>query len=158
MALLVAVGAYGQTSSVIVRDTAQATPCFLQFANSHLVMASVGEGKNLQTLRLKVHDRNQHWYAVGTEECFQMINGQGLYVVYAGERFQTSSRPDSKGFALMRSASNRYANACELRWLGAQTQLDRVNQHGGTGVGTTLALWSAGDVNNACQLIPINEV
>ena len=158
VALLVAVGAYGQTSSVIVRDTAQATPCFLQFANSHLVMASVGEGKSLQTLRMKVHDRNQHWYAVGTEECFQMINGQGLYVVYAGERFQTSSRPDSKGFALMRTASNRYADACELRWLGAQTELDRVNQHGGTGVGTTLALWSAGDVNNACQLIPINEV
>ena len=57
VALLVAVGAYGQTSSVFVSDTAQATPCFLQFANSHLVMASVGEGKSLQTLRMKVHDR-----------------------------------------------------------------------------------------------------
>ncbi|MGN0233941.1 MAG: glycosyl hydrolase family 95 catalytic domain-containing protein [Bacteroidaceae bacterium] len=158
VALFMAVGAFGQNSSVFVSDTTQSTPCFLQFANSHLVMAAVGVGKNLQTHKLKIADRSQQWYLIGTEECFQMLNAQGLYVAYAGSMFQASNTPDSKGFMLVRTANGRYADACEIRWLGAKSEHDRLNQCGGTGVGVTLALWSAGDVNNACQLVPINEV
>lgn len=157
-ALFMAVVAYGQESTPFVHDVNQGKPCFLQFSNSHLVMASVGEGKNLQTHRLKLRDGSQHWYVVGTEDCFQMVNSQGQYVVYAGTRFQASSQPDAKGFALVRTANNRYSEACELRWLGGKSGQDRINQYGGTGVGVTLALWSAGDVNNACQLIPVSEV
>lgn len=158
LAVILPMGVRSQKPDYMSEDVNHATPCFLQFSNSRLVMSDVGAGKELQTLRLNQSDKSQQWRMVGSAECFQMINGAGLYVSYAGSRFCASDKPDKKGFALMRTAHSQYGNAYEVRWLGAKGDMDRLNQHGGTGVGTTLALWRAGDVNNACCLIPINEV
>lgn len=158
IAFLVAMGMHAQQSPGFVAGATQGTPCILQFANSRLVMTSMGAGKELQTHPLRLDDESQQWRLVGTADRFQMVNPQGLYVSYVRPKFQASSKPDKSGFTLVRSTSDRYADAWEVRWLGVRSGHDRLNQCGGTGVGTTLALWGAGDVNNLCRIVPVDEV
>ena len=156
--LLLAAGAHSQESACFVTDATQGTPCFLQFANSRLVMAATGAGQELHTLQPDPDSEAQQWRLVGTASHFQMVNAQGLYVSYAAPKFRATRQPDKSGFALVPDASPRYPGACEVRWLGVQSGHDRLNQCGGTGVGVSLALWGAGDANNACRLLPVGDL
>ncbi len=152
-----AMGAWGQKSPTFVTKASRGTAHFLRFANSRLVMSAMGPEKELQTQPINVDSGACQWKLVGNADHFQMVNVHGLYVNYVYPKFHASQQPDKYGFALMRTANSRYADSYEVKWLGENSGHDRLNQCGGTGVGTTLALWSAGDVNNACQLIPVNE-
>lgn len=156
-ATLVAVGAWGQKSPTFVSSANEGTACFLQFANSRLVMSAMGANKELQTQPLNLDSTSLQWRLVGTPDHFQMVNEQGLYVTYVHPKFQATRKPDKRGFALVRTTNGRYPDCYEVRWLGGKSDSDRLNQCGGTGVGTTLALWSAGDGNNVCRLTPVDE-
>ncbi|MCF0198757.1 MAG: glycoside hydrolase family 95 protein, partial [Bacteroidaceae bacterium] len=62
---------------------------------------------------------------------------------------QASQSEDASGWMLVSGG-----RTFQMKWLGATDSKAYVNQWGGTGVGTTLGLWSSGDTNN--QLVVID--
>ena len=124
----------------------------IEFSNSKLYLTSQGTGQNLQTQpgTLDGATNRQLWAFVGTANKFQLRNQAGEYASYSttSSRLQASAQEDASGFTLVGSGST-----WQLKWLGASDGKAFMNQWGGTGAGTTLGLWTNGDVNNQFNLI-----
>ena len=124
----------------------------VEFNNSRLYLTSTGNGQNLQTKggTLENASDRQLWSFVGTNSKFQLKNKAGEYATYnsAASRFQASATEDASGFILVSGGTT-----WQLKWLGTSDGKAFMNQWGGTGEGTTLGLWSNGDVNNQFNLI-----
>ena len=138
---------------------AQSVPAFdgtqymLQFKNSKLNIARIGTSAQVQTLAVDAEDANQLWVLQGSAASCQIQNAGGEYLTYGGSRLTTSTTEDASGWAIVATTNSNYKGAYELKWLGTSDSKAYVNQFGGTGVGTTLGLWNAGDVNNSLAFI-----
>lgn len=124
------------------------TTYVIQFSNSKFAVARIGTDENVQTLTLDAESETQLWTFTGNTSKCQIQNKNGEYITYNGSRLQTSATEDASGWALEVSSNSNYKTSYELKWLGASDTKAYVNQFGGTGEGTTLGLWTKGDVNN----------
>ncbi len=124
----------------------------IQFSNSQLLLTAGNNNANLTTQSgtLATATDKQLWKFVGTQSKFQLVNKAGQYAVYStsASRIQAQANEDSKGWSLLNSDTY-----WQLKWLGASGNNAYMNQWGGTGVGTTLGLWSSGDTNNQFVII-----
>jgi alpha-L-fucosidase 2 len=124
----------------------------LQFSNSQLCLTAAANGANLTTQQasLATATDRQLWKFVGSQSSFQLVNKAGQYATYStsASRIQGNSAKDASGWALTDGSTY-----WQLKWLGATDTKAYMNQWGGTGVGTTLGLWTSGDTNNQFILI-----
>ena len=94
----------------------------------------------------------QMWKFTGTSTNLQLINKAGQYAVFGTDRIQAAATADASGWTLVNKTGHY-----ELKWNGRTTGDAYMNQHSGTGSGTTLGLWTPGDPNNAFVIIdPLN--
>lgn len=124
----------------------------LQFSNSQLCLTAAANGANLTTQQasLATATDRQLWKFVGSQSSFQLVNKAGQYATYStsASRIQGNSAKDASGWALTDGSTY-----WQLKWLGTSDTKAYMNQWGGTGVGTTLGLWTSGDTNNQFILI-----
>lgn len=124
----------------------------IQFENSGLLLTAGNNGANLTTQNGEIGSATdkQMWKFVGSEQSFQLINKAGQYAAYSttASRLQAAKEKDGKGWSL--ANGNNY---WQMKWLGANDDKAYMNQWAGTGVGTTLGLWSSGDTNNKFMII-----
>ncbi len=119
----------------------------IQFSNSQLCLTAGNDNANLTTQEGSVSTATdkQLWRFAGTQSNLQLINKAGQYAVYStsASRMQAAASEDASGWALTDGSSY-----WQLKWGGATDSYAYMNQWGGTGVGTTLGLWTSGDTNN----------
>lgn len=124
----------------------------IQFTNSQLYLTAGNNEANLTTQQgsLETATNKQLWKFVGTQSSFQLVNKAGQYASYStsASRITGSTSEDASGWALVNG--NTY---WQLKWGGTSDSKAYMNQWGGTGVGTTLGLWTSGDTNNQFVII-----
>ena len=124
----------------------------IQFSNSQLYLTGGNNNANLTTQQgsLTTATNKQLWKFVGNRDNFQLVNKAGQYAVYASSasRIQGQTKADASGWTLADGGS-----FWQLKWLGTSDAKAYMNQYGGTGVGTTLGLWTNGDTNNKFIII-----
>ncbi len=124
----------------------------IQFSNSLLCLTAGNNDANLTTQEWalgSVTDK-QLWKFVGSQSSLQLVNKEGQYAVYSSStsRLQAGAREDGSGWELTDGGSY-----WQLKWGGTSSSYAYMNQWGGTGVGTTLGLWTSGDTNNQFTII-----
>ncbi len=128
----------------------------IQFNNSKLCLTASSNGSNLTT-EASSEDKaeKQQWRFVGSESNVQLQNKAGQYAVYstAASRLQASSSEDASGWIMVNSSTS-----WQLKWAGTSNEKAYMNQWGGTGVGTTLGLWTTGDTNNQFAVIDPDDL
>ncbi len=119
----------------------------IQFSNSQLYLTAGDNDANMTTesASLSSYTDKQAWRFVGSASSLQLVNKEGQYATYSSSasRLQASDSEDASGWTLV--DNDTYY---ELKWKGVSTSYAYMNQWGGTGVGTTLGLWTSGDTNN----------
>ena len=145
--------------AIVNSAKALTTPAFngetfyiIKFSNSQLLLTAGNDNANLTTQSgtLQTATDKQLWAFVGTQSKFQLVNKAGQYAVYStsASRIQAQDSEDTKGWTL--TNNDTY---WQLKWLGTTASQAYMNQWGGTGVGTTLGLWTSGDTNNQFVII-----
>ena len=140
--------------SIVNSASALTTPQFnedkfylVQFINSKLYLTAGSNNANLTTQQgsLATATDKQLWKFVGSQSSFQLVNKAGQYAVYStsASRIQGQTGSDASGWSLAGTATY-----WQMKWNGTSASQAYMNQWGGTGVGTTLGLWSSGDTNN----------
>jgi len=123
----------------------------IQFCNSKLFLTGGNNGANLTTQEgsLSSATDKQLWKFTGSETNFQLVNKAGQYAVYStsAARIQGGTSEDASGWALVTGTS------WQMKWAGTSESKAYMNQFGGTGVGTSLGLWTNGDTNNLFDII-----
>lgn len=129
----------------------------IRFANSQLLLTAGQNGSNLTTQQgdPKNCTDKQLWKFSGTASNFQLVNKEGQFAAYSttAQRILASDKQDDKGWTL-----NSKGTTWEMKWQGANDGKAFMNQWGGTGIGTTLGLWSSGDTNNQFVIIDPSDV
>ena len=157
--LLIIATLAGLLPASVCSTSALVTPSFnddayyiIQFSNSQLLLTAGNNGADLTTQSgtLQSASDKQLWKFVGSESKFQLVNKAGQYAAYStsAARLQAEATADAAGWALANGTTY-----WQLKWLGTSDSKAYMNQWGGTGVGTTLGLWSSGDTNNQFVLI-----
>ena len=128
---------------------AEPTYWWAQFRAGSAVIADQGADNNVQTAE-KSYTGAQLWQLVGDETSFYMKNKNGNYLSWNGSRFATSASADSKATLILHENSN--AGYYEIQVSGVSGN-SYMNQHGGTGTGKELGVWSKGDNNNPLTFV-----
>ncbi len=124
----------------------------IKFVNSQLYLTAGNNGGNLTTQSgsLESATDKQLWKFVGNQNTFQLMNKAGQYAVYStsASRIQGQGSSDASGWSLANGTTY-----WQMKWLGTSASQAYMNQWGGTGVGTSLGLWTSGDTNNQFVII-----
>ncbi len=130
-------------------DYTGGTYYLVQFTNSELYLTAAASDANITTesASLSSYTDKQVWRFVGTSSNFQLQNRDGQYAVYQNSKVQASTSEDASGWSL-----DNQSTYYQIKWNGTSDSQAYMNQWGGTGEGTTLGLWTSGDVNN-CLII-----
>ena len=124
----------------------------IQFINSQLYLTAGNNGANLTTQQgnLESATDKQLWKFVGSLASFQLVNKAGQYAAYStsASRIQAQNAADASGWTLTNNTTY-----WQLKWAGTSDSKAYMNQWGGTGVGTSLGLWTSGDTNNQFVII-----
>ncbi|MCD8265645.1 MAG: glycoside hydrolase family 95 protein, partial [Prevotellaceae bacterium] len=129
----------------------------IEFTNSSLYLTAHDNNANLTTEEgtpMEATDQ-QLWKFVGSTSSLQLVNKAGQYAVYSTSAacLQASATEDASGWSLTDGSSY-----WQLKWNGASDSYAYMNQWGGTGVGTTLGLWTSGDTNDKFLLIDPDNI
>ena len=124
----------------------------IQFTNSQLYLTAGSNGANLTTQQgnIETATDKQLWKFVGSLASFQLVNKAGQYAAYStsASRIQAQNAADASGWSLTNNTTY-----WQLKWAGTSDSKAYMNQWGGTGVGTSLGLWTSGDTNNQFVII-----
>ncbi|MBQ8968697.1 MAG: glycoside hydrolase family 95 protein [Bacteroidaceae bacterium] len=124
----------------------------IQFTNSKLYLTAGNNNANLTTQQgtLETVTDKQLWKFVGSQSNLQLVNKANQYAVYStsASRIQAQTSTDGSGWSLANGTTY-----WQLKWRGTSDSKAYMNQWGGTGVGTTLGLWTSGDTNNQFVVI-----
>ncbi|MBP5515001.1 MAG: glycoside hydrolase family 95 protein [Bacteroidaceae bacterium] len=124
----------------------------IQFSNSQLYLTAGNNGANLTTQQgtIETATDKQLWKFVGSLASFQLVNKAGQYAAYSTSagRIQAQTTADGSGWSLANSTTY-----WQMKWAGTSDSKAYMNQWGGTGVGTSLGLWTSGDTNNQFVII-----
>lgn len=140
----------------------ESTWYFMQFQRGGCVMESKGD--NQSVIRANPAPvPSMRWKLVGSQDNFQAVTEDGLYLTIAGSGdgcVKTSTSPYAEGFSLVPSENETYYRNWEIKPNGQNNSNGQnyINQFGGTSVGGKFGLWTFGDSNNPMNFVPTSSM